>query len=56
MTKKLFILLAAVSLMWGCCPCRNLITETDRQDSTRGVAGVINGVGEVVGNVVEYFR
>ena len=21
--------------MWGCCPCRNLITETDRQDSTR---------------------
>ena len=28
----------------------------DRQDSTRGVAGVINGVGEVVGNVVEYFR
>lgn len=35
MTKKLFILLAAVSLMWGCCPCRNLITETTRQDSTR---------------------
>lgn len=35
MTKKLFILLAAVSLMWGCCPCRNLTTETDRQDSTR---------------------
>ena len=28
----------------------------DRQDSTRGVAGVINGVGEVVGNVVEYFH
>lgn len=35
MTKKLFILLAAVSLMWGCCPCRNLIRETARQDSTR---------------------
>lgn len=36
MTKKLFILLfAAVSLMWGCCPCRNLTTETARQDSTR---------------------
>lgn len=35
MTKKLFILLAAVSLMWGCCPCRNLTTETTRQDSTR---------------------
>lgn len=27
--------MAAVSLMWGCCPCRNLITETTRQDSTR---------------------
>ncbi len=35
MTKELFILLAAVSLMWGCCPCRNLTTETTRQDSTR---------------------
>lgn len=35
MTKKLFILLAAVSLLWGCCPCRNLTTEIDRQDSTR---------------------
>ena len=21
--------------MWGCCPCRHLTTETDRQDSTR---------------------
>ena len=21
--------------MWGCCPCRNLTTETARQDSTR---------------------
>ena len=21
--------------MWGCCPCRNLTTETIRQDSTR---------------------
>lgn len=28
----------------------------DQQDSTKGVAGVIKGVGEVVGNVVEYFR
>lgn len=27
--------MAAVSLMWGCCPCRNLTTETTRQDSTR---------------------
>lgn len=35
MTKKLFILLSVVSLMCGCCPCRNLTTEIDRQDSTR---------------------
>lgn len=35
MTKKLIIILAAVSLMCGCCPCRHLITETTSQDSTR---------------------
>ena len=34
MTKHLILLLAAASLMWGCCPCRNLTTETDSQDST----------------------
>lgn len=34
MTKHLILLLVAASLMWGCCPCRNLITETDSQDST----------------------
>lgn len=35
MTKKLFILLAVVSLMCGCCPCRHLTTEKNSQDSTR---------------------
>lgn len=35
MTKHLILLLAAASLMWGCCPCRNLTTETDSQDSIR---------------------
>lgn len=34
MTKHLIFLLVAASLMWGCCPCRNLTTETDSQDST----------------------
>ncbi len=28
----------------------------DQQDSTNGINGVIQGVGEVVGNVVEYFH
>lgn len=37
MTKKLLIMstLAAVSLLWGCRPCRHLTTGSTRQDSTR---------------------
>lgn len=36
MTKQFIpLLLSAVSLLWGCCPCRHLTTETTRQDSTR---------------------